>query len=207
MNTNFASYINFEDLRNNSEEFKMHVQQRYIIAALFFVGIYFVVAAFSIPGAFALTTAGGFLFGTTLSTAYVLLGATSGAILAFLASRYLAGNYIQKKYGSHLVKVNKEIAKNGENYILMLRFISIPPFFILNLLAGLTKIDLKTFIWTTAVGILPGTLIYSYAGSNLSRIEEPRDILSPHMIYAFLLLGLLSVLPVLIKKFFKRKYS
>jgi len=77
--------------------------------------------------------------------------------------------------------------------------------FLLNILAGLTKIDLKTFIWTTAAGILPATLIYAYAGSNVSRIEEPADLLSARLLTGFVLLGLLAVLPVIAKKFIKKK--
>lgn len=203
--TNFQNYITFEDFKNNSDTFKEYVGENYLLATFVYIGIYFVVAAFSIPGAFVLSIAGGFLFGTILATAYVLAGATSGAILAFLTSRYLAGNYLQNKYGGELVNINREIEENGKYYILMLRFISIPPFFVLNILAGLTKLDLKTFVWTTALGILPGTLIYSFAGSNLSRIEEPREILSLNMMIAFFLLGLLALSPVLAQKFFKKK--
>ena len=201
--TRLPSYITFEDFQNNSAFFKRYVADNYFLTVLFYIGIYFVVAAFSIPGAFVLTIAGGFLFGTVIATVYVLAGATAGAILAFLTSRYLLGNYIQKRYEKELLGFNKEINDNGKNYILMLRFISIPPFFLLNIIAGLTKIDLKTFIWTTALGILPATLIYSNAGNNLSRIEEPGDLLSIRLLAGFVLLGLLTVLPVLAKKFMR----
>ncbi len=203
--TRLPSYITFEDFQNNSAFFKRYVADNYFLTVLFYIGIYFVVAAFSIPGAFVLTIAGGFLFGTVIATVYVLAGATAGAILAFLTSRYLLGNYIQKRYEKELLGFNKEINDNGKNYILMLRFISIPPFFLLNIIAGLTKIDLKTFIWTTALGILPATLIYSNAGNNLSRIEEPGDLLSIRLLAGFVLLGLLTVLPVLAKKFMRVK--
>ena len=203
--TQLHSYITFEDFKTNSSLFKNYVAENYLMTALFYIGLYFVVAAFSIPGAFALTIAGGFLFGTIIATAYITAGATSGAILAFLTSRYLAGNYIQKKYEKELSGFNREIKENGKNYILMLRFISIPPFFLLNILAGLTKIDLKTFVWTTAVGILPATMIYANAGNSLSKIEEPSDLLSVRLISGFVLLGLLAVLPVIAKKFFKKK--
>src|SRR3989339_2189250 len=203
--TQFQNYLTFEDFKNNSSFFKRYVEDNYLTTMFFYIGIYFVVAAFSIPGAFVLTIAGGFLFGTVIATVYVLAGATAGAILAFLTSRYLLGNYIQKRYEKELLGFNKEINDNGKNYILMLRFISIPPFFLLNIIAGLTKIDLKTFIWTTALGILPATLIYSNAGNNLSRIEEPGDLLSIRLLAGFVLLGLLTVLPVLAKKFMRVK--
>ncbi|OGF50241.1 MAG: hypothetical protein A2044_02115 [Candidatus Firestonebacteria bacterium GWA2_43_8] len=203
--TQFQNYLTFEDFKNNSSFFKRYVEDNYLTTMLFYIGIYFVVAAFSIPGAFVLTIAGGFLFSTLTATAYVVTGATAGAILAFLTSRYLVGNFVQKKYGDKLSGINNEIKENGKYYILMLRFISVPPFFLLNILAGLTKIDLKTFIWTTALGIMPATLIYSYAGSNLSGIEEPGDLLSPGVIAAFILLGLLAILPVVARKFMKVK--
>ncbi len=203
--TKFTNYLTFEDFKNNSAVFKDYVHANYLLAVFYFIGIYFVVAALSVPGAFVLSIAGGFLFGTMLSTAYILAGATSGAILAFLSSRYLVGNFIQKRYKHELLKANREIEENGKYYILTLRLISLPPFFILNILAGISKLDLKSFVWTTALGILPGTLIYSYAGSNLSRIEEPGQIFSFQMLFTFFLLGVISLMPVLFHKLFKRK--
>ncbi|MCX5777480.1 MAG: TVP38/TMEM64 family protein [Candidatus Firestonebacteria bacterium] len=201
--THLGSYMNFEDFKNNSALFRDYVKSNYFLAVLYYIGLYFVVAAFSIPGAFVLSIAGGFLFGAAAATIYVLAGATSGAILAFIASKYLLGDYLQKRYKKELLYFNKEMSENEKYYILMLRFISVLPFFLLNILAGLTKLDLKTFIWTTAIGILPSTLIYTYAGHNLSGIEEPTDLLSVKILTGFVLLGLFSILPVILNKFKK----
>jgi len=203
--TGLHNYLTFEDFKSSSNLFKKLVTENYLLTVCYYIGIYFVVAALSLPGDFVLTIAGGFLFGTFTAAAYIAIGATAGAVLAFLTSRYLFGNYIQKKYRKQLSGFNKELKENGKNYILMLRFISLPPFFLLNILVGFTKLDLKTFIWTTALGILPATLIYAYAGSNLARIEQPGDLLSADLLSAFIFLGLIALVPVLLKKLLKMR--
>ena len=171
-----------------------------------FVLIYIAAVALSIPGATILTLTAGFLFGF-IGVIYVNIGASAGAVLAFLAARYLIGDWVQRRYGEKLASFNKEIAENGYNYLLTLRFIPLFPFFLINIFAGLTRVPLTVFAWTTMVGILPGSFVYIYTGRQLGIIDKPGDILSWQIILAFVLLGLLVLSPVVIKKFMKKERS
>jgi uncharacterized membrane protein YdjX (TVP38/TMEM64 family) len=151
-----------------------------------------------------LTLSGGFLFGALLGTLYVNAGATTGATLAFLFCRYAAGDWIQEKYLDKLITFNRELSENGYRYLLALRLIPLFPFFLINAGAGLTKIPLRTFVWTTSLGILPGSFVYAFAGKQLGSIESMGDIFSTEILIAFSLLALLVLVPVVVK-YSKRK--
>lgn len=200
-------YLTFENLKKNKDSLQHSVSEYYVMSAILFITIYIIVTGFSIPGATILTLSAGFLFGAIFGTIYVNIGATVGATIAFLFSRYLIGDWVQKKYKEKLAKFNKELEVNGYGYLLTLRFIPIFPFFLINIFAGLTKISVKTFIWTTSVGILPGSFVYAFAGSQLTYIESPRDIVSGKIIIAFVLLGLFAILPVIIRHARNRKHQ
>jgi len=122
-----------------------------------------------------------------------------------MVSRYILGSSLQKKYASKLEKFNKDMEANGKYYLLTLRLIPVFPFFLINLMAGLTNIRLSTFFWTTAVGILPGSFVFTYAGSALNDIESPGDIISGKVLAALIFLGVMATLPVIIKKFGRKK--
>ena len=130
----------------------MFVHDRYILSLFLFISLYIIATAFSIPGDIILTLAGGFLFGIAVATVIVNIGATAGAVLAFLSARYLVGDRLQEKYQGQLNRFNEELNLNGPRYLLTLRFIPVFPFFLINFLAGLTNIPLRTFVWTTSVG-------------------------------------------------------
>ena len=133
------------------------------------------------------------------------ISATTGATLAFLFARYIAGQALQRKYGDKIAKFNDDLERNGWSYLLVLRFIPIFPFFLINIFAGLTKIPLRTFVWTTSLGIFPGSLIYAYAGQQLGTIKTVKDIFSRTILLAFLLLAALAVFPVIYNKVKKLK--
>jgi uncharacterized membrane protein YdjX (TVP38/TMEM64 family) len=195
-----TDYLTFENLKANKEILFEHVKEDYLLSSVIFVLIAIIALALSLPVGAALTLAGGFVFGTWVATIYINISATIGATLAFLITRYLIGNCIQKRYGPRLNRLNEEISSHGPNYLLTLRFIPIFPFFLINLCAGLTRIPIKSFIWTTAVGILPGDIVYSFAGSQLGSINSTKDIFSKNILVAFLLLAALSIAPVLYNK-------
>lgn len=195
-----GDYFTIENIKEDIALLRQNVEDHYIIVALFYILVYIVVVGFSIPEAFLLSIAGGFLFGTILGTVYVNIGATTGAIIAFLFSRYLVGNWFQKKYKEKLEKFNEEIKANGANYLLMLRFIIVIPSFLVNIMAGLSKIPLKTFVWTTSLGILPSSLLYAYTGSKLKKITSASEIVLFDMLLVFLMLAFLAILPVIIRK-------
>lgn len=196
----FDSYLNIESLKSNRESLSNLVSENYFKAVLIYIFIYIVAVILSIPGATVITLAGGFMFGALFASLYINLAATTGSAFIFLLVRYFLGEKIQKRYGIYLEKFNKELSENGKNYFLTVRFIPIFPFFLINILAGLTKIDLKTFVWTTSIGIFPGSLVYAYAGSNLKNINTLKDILSKEILLAFILLGILALIPSIFKK-------
>ncbi len=196
--------LSFETFRQYRDQLLSFTSGNYFYTITIFILIYIAVVALSIPGATILTLAGGFLFGFT-GVIYVNIGATAGAVLVFLAARYIIGDWIQNRYGERFAAFNKEIAENGYNYLLTLRFIPLFPFFLINIFAGLTRVPLLTFTWTTMVGILPGSFVYIYMGHQLETIDKPGDILSWKIILAFVLLGLFALSPVIIKKFIKSK--
>lgn len=169
-------------------------QPVYAIGSYFL--IYVLVAAFSFPGAAILTLLGGALFGALLGTIVVSFASTIGATLAFLGTRFLAGDIVAKKMNSQMKAINDGITKDGNWYLLTLRLLPIFPFFVINLAMGLTTISVKNFFLISQLGMLPGTFVFVNAGKELSNITTLSGILSPRLLIAFSLLGLL---PMIIK--------
>lgn len=202
-----GSLLTFENLKRNRQTLLSIVDAHYLPAVASFIAVYVIATALSIPGAVILTLSGGFLFGTAASVVYIDAGATAGAACAFLLARYLLGERLQQKYEGQLAKFNREIELNGVSYLLTLRLIPVFPFFLINFLAGLTRVPLKTFLWTTAVGIIPGTTVFAFAGQQLGSINSPSDILSKKVIAAFAALGLFTLAPAAWKRIRKTKAS
>lgn len=194
------AYFTFENLKEQKEVLADYVTSNYILAVLLFVVSYIAAVAFMLPIATVLTLAGGFLFGSVFGVLFANIGATLGAIAAFLFARYILGNKVQEKYEKQLKKFNKELDTNKYQYLFSLRFIPIFPFFLVNFLCGVTKLDLKAFVITTSLGIIPGSFVFTYAGSQLASINAISDIFSKEILYAFILLGMITLMPVIVKK-------
>jgi len=194
------AYFTFENLKTQKEVLALHVEENYALSVGIFVLTYTLSIAFLLPIATVLTLSGGFLFGAVFGTLFSTLGATSGAVLAFLFSRYIVGASIQKKYEKQLIKFNKELETNKYKYLFSIRFLPVFPFFLVNFLCGITKLDLKTFIITTYFGIIPGGFVYTYAGSRLAEINSMSDIFTKEILLTFVLLGTLTLIPVIVKK-------
>lgn len=195
-----SGYFSFENLVLHKDYLHGLVDYYYWFSVLAYILFYIVIVAVSFPSAAILTMLGGFLFGILPTVGYVNIGATIGSIVAFLVSRYLVGTYFQVRYKHRLKSFNNEINNNGHNYLLTLRLIPIFPFFLINIFSGLTHIPLYTFVWTTALGIIPGTFIFAFAGNQLDHIESSKDILSFNIMLVFLALALLAIAPVIYKK-------
>jgi uncharacterized membrane protein YdjX (TVP38/TMEM64 family) len=195
-----SSILTFENLKQNRDSLLVFVQEHYALSAAAYVLIYIIVTPFPVPSGLILTLAGGFLFGTAASVLFINIGATAGASLSFLSARYLFGDRLQDKYVLQLKKFNDEIERNGVHYLFTLRFIPLFPFFLINFLSGLTRIPLKTFVWTTSLGILPASFVFAFAGRQIGTIKSPSEILSANMLMAFLGLALLALLPVIVKR-------
>jgi len=166
---------------------------RWLALGGFFV-LYVLVTAASIPGAAIMTLAAGALFGWLAGTVLVSFASTLGATLAFLVARFLLREPLRAKFGERLMKIDAGIAKDGAFYLFTLRLVPLFPFFVVNLLAGLTALRTWTFYWVSQVGMLPATVAFVFAGTQLARIESPRDVLSPGLIGAFVIIGLLPLL-------------
>ena len=196
-----AQHLSLESLKENKDKLYKLYQTHQWQMIFGFIGIYIVTVAFSLPGATILTLSGGAIFGAFYGTLVVNVGATIGATLAFLISRFLLRNWVEKKFGDKLKPFNEGFSKNSINYILFLRLIPVFPFFLVNLVSGLTQIRLSTYFFGTMFGIIPGTFIYANAGSNLASIQSLKDITSPGVLSAFALLGLFALIPTLYNKF------
>ncbi|SNB46428.1 TVP38/TMEM64 family protein [Geobacter sp. DSM 9736] len=191
-------FLSFEYLKSHHLALRNYVDVHYVKAATIFMLLY-LSTSLVVPGALALTVAGGALFGTIATVCYVNAGATLGAVLAFLATRYFFAGWVQERFRNELQKFNHELVLHGHNYLLTLRIIPILPAFLINYLAGLTKIPTSTFVWTTSLGVLPGSAVYAYAGSRLGSIQKPGDLISWEIVIAFALLGIFSLLPVIVR--------
>ena len=160
--------------------------------ALYIVGfflLYVAVTGLSIPGDAIMTLVAGALFGVVVGTLIVSFASTMGATLAFLSSRYLLRDWVQGKFGERLRAVDDGLEKDGAFYLFTLRLIPLFPFFVINLLMGLTRIKTGTFFWVSQIGMLPATIVFVNAGTQISRIESTAGLLSPALIASFVALA------------------
>ena len=152
--------------------------------------LYVAVTGLSIPGAAIMSLVAGALFGVVVGTLIVSFASTMGATLAFLSSRYLLRDWVQGKFGERLRAVDDGLEKDGAFYLFTLRLIPVFPFFVINLLMGLTRIKTGTFFWVSQIGMLPATIVFVNAGTQISRIESTAGLLSPTLIASFVALAL-----------------
>jgi uncharacterized membrane protein YdjX (TVP38/TMEM64 family) len=197
--------LSLETLKAHRDALLGYTQAHYGMAVMLFIVAYTLVTGVSVPGATVMTLAGGFLFGSVLGTLYVNLGATTGATLAFLASRYLLRDWVEHQFGQALEAFQRGFAENAFHYLLTLRLIPIFPFFLINLLSGLTQVSIATYIAATAIGIIPGSFVYAYAGRELGTLNSLAEIATPRVLLAFTLLGLLALVPVIYRKLSSRR--
>jgi pyruvate/2-oxoglutarate dehydrogenase complex dihydrolipoamide dehydrogenase (E3) component/uncharacterized membrane protein YdjX (TVP38/TMEM64 family) len=185
--------LTLANLKARQAELAAWVDGHYALAVAGFFVAYVVVTALSIPGAAVMTLAIGAVFGLLAGTILVSFASTIGASLAFLTARFLLRDGLRARYGERLKAFDEGVARDGGFYLFTLRLVPLFPFFLVNLLTGLTALRLGTFYWVSQLGMLPGTIAYVYAGTQLARIEGPRDILSPGLIGAFVVIGLLPL--------------
>lgn len=194
------SYLSLDVLKANRDSLLTFTQEHYVSAAAVFILIYILQTAFSLPGATMMTLTGGFLFGSLWGPLYVNLGATTGATLAFLAARYMFHDWVERRFGDRLSQIQAGFAKNAFSYLLTLRLIPLFPFFLVNLLSGLTRVNVGTYMAATALGIIPGSVVYTFAGRQLGTINSLSELASPRLLLAFSLLGLLILVPIVYRQ-------
>ncbi|MFT5729912.1 MAG: pyruvate/2-oxoglutarate dehydrogenase complex dihydrolipoamide dehydrogenase (E3) component [Desulforhopalus sp.] len=168
-----------------------------LMASFVFFSLYVLVTALSLPGAVIMTLAGGGLFGLAWGFVLISFASTIGATLAFLVSRYLLRETVQNRFGDKLTAINNGVEREGAFYLFTLRLVPVFPFFLINILMGLTPIKTWSFYWVSQLGMLAGTLVYINAGTQLARIDSLAGILSPGLLFSFALLG---VFPLVAKK-------
>jgi uncharacterized membrane protein YdjX (TVP38/TMEM64 family) len=196
----FGQFLSLTALKENRDSLLAFTDTNFVSAVGIFIAAYVIVAGLSLPGAVILTLAGGFLFGATMATLFINIGATTGATLAFLTARHLLRDTVEQKFGKWLGPFQEGFAKNAFSYLLTLRLIPLFPFFVVNLVSGLTRVNVGTYIAATALGIIPGSFVYAYAGRQLGTINSLQEIASSNVIGAFVLLGLLALVPVIYKR-------
>jgi uncharacterized membrane protein YdjX (TVP38/TMEM64 family) len=200
-----GQYLSLEAIKANRDALLHYTTSQYQKAVGLFILIYILQTAFSLPGGALLTLTGGFLFGSLMGTLFVNVGATAGATLAFLAARYLFRDWVEQKFGNRLSAIQEGFAQNAFSYLLTLRLIPAFPFFLVNLVSGLTRVNLGTYVLATSIGILPGTFVFAFAGRQLGTINSLGEIASPPVLLAFTLLGVLALLPVIYRKWRQRE--
>lgn len=191
-------FFNFAYLKARHLEFRAYYQQHTLLTALVYFLLYVLVTALSLPGALVMTIAGGAIFGVFYGTIIVSFASTIGATLAFLAARFILRDFVQNKFATKLRTINAGMQKNGIFYLFTLRLVPIFPFFMINMVMGLTKIKTWHFFGVSQVAMLLGTVLYVNAGAQLSKLQSPADILSPQLLISFALLG---IFPLLGKQF------
>jgi pyruvate/2-oxoglutarate dehydrogenase complex dihydrolipoamide dehydrogenase (E3) component/uncharacterized membrane protein YdjX (TVP38/TMEM64 family) len=187
-------FLTLDVLKAGQQTFATSYETSPLLVAGAYLFIYVAVTALSLPGAAVMTLAGGALFGPLVGTLLVSFASSIGATLAFLASRFLFHDWVQGRYGERLAAINKGMKKDGAFYLFTLRLVPVFPFFVINLLMGLTPINARTFYWVSQVGMLAGTLVYVNAGTQLARIDSLAGILSPGLLASFALLGAFPLL-------------
>lgn len=204
---NLGQYLTLEYLKSSQDSLQtLYLENRLLVIACY-MAIYIAVTALSLPGAVVLTLAGGGLFGLVVGTVAVSFASTIGATLACLVSRFFLREWVQSKFGDKLVTINNGIDKEGAFYLFSLRLVPIFPFFVINLLMGLTRMRLFTFYWVSQLGMFAGTIVFVNAGKELAKIDSLSGIMSPGLLGSFVVLGLF---PITVKKllaFYKARFK
>ena len=187
-------YLGLEYLKSRQADIDAFYRDNPVVVLTAYFAAYVAVTGLSLPGAAIMTLAGGAVFGLLWGTVLVSFASTLGATIAFIVSRYILREGIQRRYGDRLKAINAGIERDGAFYLFTLRLVPAFPFFVINLVMGLTPMRTLTFAFVSQVGMLPGTIIFVNAGTQLARIESLQGILSPVLIGSFVLLGVFPLI-------------
>jgi uncharacterized membrane protein YdjX (TVP38/TMEM64 family) len=201
-----GQYLTLEQIQQHRGSINQLYSENQGLVLLGFFIIYVAVAALSLPGAALMTIAAGAFFGVLVGTVIVSFASSLGATLAFLISRFLLKDSIEKKFESKIEPINNGLAKEGAFYLFSLRLVPIFPFFVVNLVMGVTKLPVFTFYWVSQIGMFAGTIVFVNAGTQISQLQSVNDILSPNLLISFALLG---IFPIAAKKLIEliKKYK
>jgi uncharacterized membrane protein YdjX (TVP38/TMEM64 family) len=204
-------YLSFTELKNNHDALMAWRNQHAVLTILIFMLLYIIAVAVSFPGATILTLAGGFLFGLLWGTVYIVIAATIGAVILFLACRYAFAELFRQKAGKTLRRFEKGFQDDAFNYLLFLRLLPVFPFWLINIVPALLDMKLTPYIIATFLGIIPGTAVYVSVGNGLGSVFAAGKtpdfslIFKPEIIIPIIALAILSVIPIIYKRVKRRK--
>lgn len=201
----YGEYFSLTFIQEQRESFLSYKQAYPALTAFLFLAMYSVSTGLSLPFGTILAVLGGFLFGIWWGLLIVTFGATIGATAIFLVSKYSLQGAVPKRYKKPYDKVKKKFEENEVSYLFFLRLVPLFPFALVNILPALFNVPTRTYIYTTFFGIIPGTFAHTYLGSALSEITSLKGLISPQVIGAIALLGVLSLLPIAIKLYKNHK--
>jgi uncharacterized membrane protein YdjX (TVP38/TMEM64 family) len=204
------NYLSLSYLAESRAALNAYVADNYVLSVLAFMAVYILAVAFSFPAASILTIFGGFLFGWIVGGPLVVISATIGASILFLAARSAFGDFFRNKIGSTAAALSEGFRKDAFSYLLVLRLAPVFPFFVVNIAPALFNVSLRTFALATFIGIIPGTLAYAYLGEGVGSVLEAAqragteakisDLVTPQITLAFLALAAVAAIPVIVKK-------
>ncbi len=201
-------YITLDALRENQDVLKAFVANNFVIAVIGFTALYAALTAISVPGASLLSIFAGFLFGLTTGTIAVVIGATIGATILFLAARYVFGESLAAKFGTFMQKFEKGLKENELSYLFILRLVPLFPFFIVNIIPALFDVKVRNYVLATLLGIIPGSLVYVSVGNGIGDALNAGENINlaglmtrPAVIFPIVGLIALSLIPIAYKKF------
>ena len=193
--------LDLSTMQEREEELRaLYEAQPVAFAAVFFV-LYALVATTSVPGGAVLTMGAGAIFGVALGALLVSFASTIGATAAFLISRYVLGDWVRRRFGARLEKLDEGIRREGAAYLFMVRLVPAIPFLAVNVGTGLTRMPVLTYYWVSQAGMLAGTVLFAHAGRRLAELESPGDALSLGVVGTFVAL---AVVPLAVKKIVER---
>jgi len=187
----------FERLKASQAEFAALFSDNPATVIIAYFAVYIPYVVLNLPGVAILGLAAGAMFGTALGTLIVSIASTVGATLACIVSRYLLRDWVQSRFGDRLERANQGIASEGHFYLFSLRLIPVIPFFVINMVMGVTRMPLRTFVWVSMLGMLPGTFVFVNAGSQIAQLDSVSGVFSMELLFSFALLG---IFPLVVKK-------
>jgi len=204
-------HVSFQAFKERRAELLEFVRASPVTGILLFAALYVAVVAFSLPGGAVMTIAGGFLFGPVLATSVVVISATIGASIVFIAAKTALGDALRARAGPFLARMEAGFGENALSYLLVLRLVPLFPFFIVNIVPAFLGVTLRTFFFGTLIGIVPGTFVYATVGAGLGSVFDAGDeftakgVLTTEIIIALVGLALLALLPVAYKRLKTRR--
>lgn len=195
-----ANFFTIEQLKKNNEHFALYVKDHYLFSVVVYISIFSAFVACGLPLIFPLALIGGFLYGLIQGLLFATVSCLVGSLFSFLVLRYVASDWVRGWHNERIDRFNQQIHKYGYSYLLMLHFLSVVPIFVINLLAAVAKVPLKTVAWVTLLGTLPMNFLCVMAGKELSTINSFSDIFSPTILVLMALLVVIAVAPIVIRK-------